>query len=64
MIHNTESPSWMEIKETYLAKSLQGKDGLYFPLSKPEITELPQPTEKNATMARVMGSRVVWSDVQ
>jgi hypothetical protein len=35
-----------------------------FSPSKPEIVELPQPTEKNATMARVTGSRVVWSDVQ
>jgi hypothetical protein len=54
----------MERKEPYLEKSLQGRVGLCFPLSKPEITELPQPTEKNETMARVMGSRVVWSDVQ
>jgi hypothetical protein len=36
---------------------------LFF-LSKTEITELPQRPEPNATMARVSGSRVVWSDVQ
>jgi hypothetical protein len=64
MIHNSESPSWMENKEPYLAKSLQGRVGLCFPLSKPEIEELPQPIEQNVTMARVTSSRVVWSDVQ
>jgi hypothetical protein len=37
---------------------------LIFPLPKPEIVELPQAIEKNETMARVMGSRVVWNDVQ
>jgi hypothetical protein len=34
-----------------------------FSVSKPEIVELPQPPEKNATMARATGSMMVWSDV-
>jgi hypothetical protein len=51
-------------KEPYLEKSLQGKSWPMFFLSKTKIAELPQPPEPNENMARVMGMRVVWSDVQ
>jgi len=53
----------MESKGSILGKIASRKRWPVFSLSKPEIAELPQPIEKTTTMARVTGSRVVWSDV-